>query len=190
MIQKLIIKKSAEIFPNFVSLTIGYETGGDKHGGYTNDPKDAGGETRWGISKRSNPTVDIKNLTYKQATEIYKNKYFTPSIETLAITHPNIAFKVFDMGVLMGPKTAVKVLQRTLNDQSIHSMAVDGQMGVITIGKIISSELLDSDLLRLYITALEKRIFWLVMRKPWNLKFKAGWLNRIHKETNFESKIK
>lgn len=190
MIQKLIIKKSAEIFPNFVSLTIGYETGGDKHGGYTNDPVDPGGETRWGISKKANPSMDIKNLTYKQAAEIYKNKYFSASIETLAITHPNVAFKVFDMGVLMGPKTAVKVLQRHLNDLTHSQLRVDGEMGVMTIGRIVSLEVLDYELLKGYITALEKRIFWLTIRKPWLLKFKVGWLNRIHKETNFESKIK
>jgi lysozyme family protein len=190
MILKLLLKKRIEIFPNFVSLTIGYETGGDKHGGYTNDPVDPGGETRWGISKKSHPTIDIKNLTYKEATEIYKNEYFSASIETLALTHPNTAFKVFDMGVLRGPKTAVKALQRTLNDNNLHPVRIDGEMGVLTIGRIISMDILDSDLLRLYIKRLEKDIFWLTALKPWLMKYKAGWLSRIHKETNFESKIK
>ena len=32
-------------------------------GGYVNDPKDPGGETNFGIAKRSHPDVDIKNLT-------------------------------------------------------------------------------------------------------------------------------
>ena len=31
-------------------------------GGYVNDPNDAGGETKWGISKRSYPYLDIANL--------------------------------------------------------------------------------------------------------------------------------
>jgi hypothetical protein len=31
--------------------------------GYVNDPSDPGGETQWGISKRSYPDVDIKALT-------------------------------------------------------------------------------------------------------------------------------
>ena len=30
-------------------------------GGYVNDPKDPGGETNFGIAKRSHPDVDIKN---------------------------------------------------------------------------------------------------------------------------------
>ena len=34
-------------------------------GGYVNDPKDLGGETNFGITKRFYPDVDIKNLTKK-----------------------------------------------------------------------------------------------------------------------------
>lgn len=45
-------------------------------GGYVNDPDDPGGETKWGISKRSYPGVDIKNLTKDQAKEIYRRDYW------------------------------------------------------------------------------------------------------------------
>ena len=51
-----------------------------KHeGGYVNDPDDAGGETNYGIAKKFNPDVDIKNLTKDGAKEIYYNKYWVPS---------------------------------------------------------------------------------------------------------------
>ena len=40
-------------------------------GGYVNDPLDLGGETKYGISKRSYPHLDIKNLTLDQAKQIY-----------------------------------------------------------------------------------------------------------------------
>ena len=40
-------------------------------GGYVNDPDDPGGETNFGIAKRSHPDVDIKNLTKDGAKEIY-----------------------------------------------------------------------------------------------------------------------
>ena len=41
-------------------------------GGYSNDAKDPGGETNFGISKRAYPQVDIKNLTRDAAKQIYK----------------------------------------------------------------------------------------------------------------------
>jgi len=40
-------------------------------GGYVNDPRDSGGETKFGISKKAYPNLDIKNLTQQQAGEIY-----------------------------------------------------------------------------------------------------------------------
>jgi len=45
-------------------------------GGYDNDPDDPGGETKFGIDKRSHPNVDIKNLTKEAATEIYWHEYW------------------------------------------------------------------------------------------------------------------
>ena len=45
-------------------------------GGYVNDPRDPGGETNWGISKRSYPALDIPSLTREQAKSIYKSDYW------------------------------------------------------------------------------------------------------------------
>tara|TARA_Y100001951_G_C11296045_1_gene275706 strand:+ start:4160 stop:4333 length:174 start_codon:yes stop_codon:yes gene_type:complete len=36
-------------------------------GGYVNDPRDPGGETRFGISKRSYPREDIRGMTRERA---------------------------------------------------------------------------------------------------------------------------
>lgn len=48
-------------------------------GGYVNDPNDPGGETNWGISKRSYPNLDIKNLTWEQAKMLYQQDYWKKS---------------------------------------------------------------------------------------------------------------
>ncbi len=48
-------------------------------GGYSNDSRDAGGETNFGISKRYHADVDIKNLTKDGAKEIYLNEYWLPN---------------------------------------------------------------------------------------------------------------
>lgn len=45
-------------------------------GGYSHDPRDPGGETKYGISKAANPDVDIKNLTVEQAKGIYRKRYW------------------------------------------------------------------------------------------------------------------
>ncbi|MDD5060661.1 MAG: glycosyl hydrolase 108 family protein [Candidatus Marinimicrobia bacterium] len=51
----------------------------DHEGGYSNDPNDPGGETNYGISKRSYPSLDIKKLTREQAIEIYRTDYWQKS---------------------------------------------------------------------------------------------------------------
>lgn len=48
---------------------------------YENDPDDPGGETKFGIDKRSHPKEDIKNLTKVRATEIYWNEWVAAGCE-------------------------------------------------------------------------------------------------------------
>lgn len=47
-------------------------------GGYVNDPKDPGGETKYGLSKRANPDLDIKTLTLGMAQDRYRTRYWNP----------------------------------------------------------------------------------------------------------------
>lgn len=44
--------------------------------GYVNDPHDPGGETKYGISKKSYPKLDIRNLTLGDALDIYYRDYW------------------------------------------------------------------------------------------------------------------
>ena len=44
-------------------------------GGYVNDARDPGMETKYGISKRSYPHVYIKSLTREQANAIYRGDF-------------------------------------------------------------------------------------------------------------------
>ena len=45
-------------------------------GGYIHHPQDPGGETKYGITKRSHPYLDIPSLTKEQALEIYLRDYW------------------------------------------------------------------------------------------------------------------
>ena len=73
-------------------------------GGSVNDPADPGGETNMGISKRSYPHEDIKNLTRDRAIDLYYRDYWVgPGIDS---EPQELRAKIFIMGVLMGPQTA------------------------------------------------------------------------------------
>lgn len=47
-------------------------------GGLVNDPADPGGITKFGISQRAYPTLDIANLTLEDASVIYQRDYWEP----------------------------------------------------------------------------------------------------------------
>jgi len=80
-------------------------------GGYTHDPLDPGGETNFGISKKSYPDLDIKNLTKEQAVEIYKRDYW---LATKCDTLPYpLDIIVFDTAVNMGRSRATILKDQT-----------------------------------------------------------------------------
>jgi lysozyme family protein len=101
-----------------------------KHeGGYINHVDDPGGETNFGITKRSYPDLDIKNLTMNQAKQIYERDYWKAN--KIDKYPPFIRLQMFDMCVNMGAGNAGKVLQRALN-RSGAGLTVDGKVGVKT----------------------------------------------------------
>lgn len=167
-------KATSARFLTFVSQSIAFETGGDKSGGYTNDPKDAGGETKWGISKRAHPQLNIKALTYSQAVDTYKTQYWNDLYDY--ILSDMLAFKLFDLGILVGPKKAIKTLQSCVIESG-YTIAVDGNFGVISLTAInnLKQELLYDS----YIAAIEKYFRRIVFLKPWNKRFLTGWLRRL-----------
>jgi lysozyme family protein len=83
-------------------------------GGYVNDPKDPGGETNFGISKRSHPDLDIKNLTREQAIAIYKSGYWEAS-GSHQLAWP-LCLMHFDSAVNLGVGRAKRLLGQANND--------------------------------------------------------------------------
>lgn len=163
-------------FIEFLKASMWFEVGNHPNGGYTNDPKDSGGETKWGISKKAYPHLDIKNLRYEDAMAIYYNDYYNHILEE--IPDSRLAFKIFDMSILMGRKTAVKVLQNTLNSFVKSHIRVDGQLGYLTLGsiKIVPPEALYER----YTQKLESRLRWITIIRPKNLKYLKGWIRRVN----------
>ena len=138
-------------------------------GGYVNDPKDPGGETNFGIAKRSHPDVDIKNLTKDGAKEIYKEVYWDKNkVESLP---KDLRHIYFDMCVNQGKGRAVKILQQAANAKGA-GLKVDGGLGPKTIGAMKGVEL---QRVRAYRV---KYYADLVTRKPDLEKFYFGWFRR------------
>ena len=109
----------------------------EHEGGYVNDPHDAGGETNFGIAKKFNPDVDIKNLTKEGAKEIYYEKYWKPSKANQV--PDRLKHIYFDMVVNFGQGGAVKVLQRAAVAKG-HNISIDGGIGPATIKAIQNVE--------------------------------------------------
>lgn len=80
-------------------------------GGYVNNPKDKGGETKFGISKKSYPNLDIKNLTEEQAREIYYRNYWLAS-KANKIADLRLALIHFDAAVQSGVSQSLRFLNR------------------------------------------------------------------------------
>lgn len=97
-------------------------------GGYVNNPNDPGGETKYGISKRSYPDVDIANLTVDQAKAIYKRDFWDAG--HMDMLDPDLAFQVFDFAVNSGIQTALRKLQKAAG------VPEDGHIGPITLAAI------------------------------------------------------
>jgi lysozyme family protein len=94
-------------------------------GGYVDDPLDPGGETKFGISKRAYPDLDIKNLTKQEAREIYRRDYWDKvSCDELPA---KLRLIVFDAAVNHGVQWAAR------NLQSLTDVKIDGHVGPVTL---------------------------------------------------------
>jgi lysozyme family protein len=73
---------------------------------------DSGGPTRWGISQRAHPDVDVAHLTRADAEAIYRTSYW--EAVTADLLPGGLALLVFDAAVNMGVRQAIGMLQRIL----------------------------------------------------------------------------
>lgn len=94
-------------FERAVKFTLKWE------GGYVNDPRDPGGETKYGISKRSYPTLDIKSLTLNDAKYIFYQNYWLKAGCDQLFYPMNII--VFDTAVNCGTIRAKEFLEESID---------------------------------------------------------------------------
>lgn len=118
-------------------------------GGYVNNPKDPGGETNMGITKKvavsKGYTGSMKNLLKQFASEVYYEDYIIkPGYEPFIEIQPAIAEELVDTGVNTGPARPSKWLQMSLNslnrDRDYPAILEDGKVGKGTIAAYQSLE--------------------------------------------------
>lgn len=140
-------------------------------GGYVNDPDDPGGETKFGISKRSFPNMDIENMSRDQAIDIY-NRFWWRKYGYENIESADIAAKIFDLAVNMGPGTAHTHLQLAVMSTGGKNLKIDGVMGPRTIEAVNSHPLLELLLATLKLRAVK---YYADLGKD---RFLRGWIYR------------
>ena len=171
-------------FAKALAFAIKWEVGSTANGGYTNDPDDPGGETKYGISKRSYPHLDIAGLTIDQARDIYHYDYWMADGEQNSfcseLSWPLNAVH-FDCVVNVGNRKTAKdgseVMHRRANMILQRALGVDddGYFGPVTLAAIRTIAPLD-----IARRAITVRDLYYSSLGPWSLKFQAGW----HRRTN------
>lgn len=134
-------------------------------GGYVNNPKDPGGETNFGIAKRSYPSVNIKSLTRDDAVAIYRRDFWN------AISGDKLprqfAFQALDAAVNHGISNAIRWTQRAAG------VADDGVFGPVTLAAIKAADPAD-----LVLNFLAVRLDFYTRLARWDT-FGAGWVRRV-----------
>lgn len=139
-------------------------------GGYVCDPRDPGGETKYGISKRSYPSLDIKSLSREMAKAIYLKDFWLPLGDN---AHPAIKFQAFDFAVNAGIQTALRKLQQAIG------VADDGNFGPISRSAL--NAMPASAVLFLYNA---KRIEFYASLSTFST-FGKGWVRRVAKNLQY-----
>lgn len=134
---------------------------------------DPGGETHWGISKRSYPNVDIKNLSREQAIEIYKRDFWD------RVDGDNLpqqfAYHALDAAINSGIERAVQWMQRAAG------VADDGHYGPITKAAVKRAD--PADLVLLFNA---ERLEFMTKLSNWPTNSR-GWARRIAQNLRYGS---
>jgi lysozyme family protein len=154
-------------FEKYIDLVLKHE------GGYTNDSDDLGGETKWGISKRAYPSLDIKHLSKDKAKEIYRRDYWEKN--RCHLLPEGVDYIHFDTAINMGSGRASKLLQEAAG------VTVDGIVGPMTIAAAQNINPERYLLLRL------NYYCQIVRGRNSQAKYIGGWSNRVMDILNYLS---
>lgn len=135
-------------------------------GGLVSNPKDPGGLTKYGVSQRQYPNLDIANLTLDEAKALYYRDYWQRAqCDRLP---PDLVLDLFDAAVNSGIGQAIRWLQRSVG------VADDGVMGPLTLAAI--QRLDDTSAIRARFNG--HRLEFMTRLSTWDA-FGKGWSRRV-----------
>lgn len=134
-------------------------------GGYVNHPDDPGGETKFGITKRTYPMLDIKGLTREDAIALYERDFWR-RVQGDKLPRP-FAFQALDAAVNHGIGNSVRWMQRAAG------VADDGHIGPLTLAAVARAE--PSDLV---LNFNAERLEFYAKLGTFRT-FGPGWVNRV-----------
>lgn len=143
--------------------------------GYVNDPVDPGGETKYGVAKNANPSIDVTNLDWEGAQAIYYEKYWL--VGKCDKLNNRVAILHFDGCINHGCGREAKFLQRAVGV---------GDDGAIGPGTLAAVEAMDPiDVCNKVCDQRAKFYNDIVAAKPSQVKYLKGWLRRIEEMRAF-----
>ena len=150
-----------QTFPDCIAHVLAAE------GGLVNNPQDPGGVTKFGISQRSYPALDIRALSLDDAKTIYQRDYWD-KIQGEALP-AGLDLLLLDHAVNAGPARAVRLLQHLVG------VPEDGLMGPVTLAGVASAD--PQDLIARFSVL---RLDFYRDLPTWR-HFGAGWSRRVHR---------
>ena len=162
-----------------------------REGGFSDNPKDKGGPTRWGITeavaRQYGYTGDMRTLPREVAKAIYLELYYVgPKFDQVHQLSPRIAEELTDTGVNMGQAVAAKFLQQALNvfnreGKVYPDIVVDGLLGIRSLAALRSYlEHRGAEGEEVMLKALNclqgERYIGLAEGRPANEEFVYGWI--------------
>lgn len=136
-------------------------------GGYSNNPKDPGGETMWGVTARVarayGYTGPMRTLPKETAKAIAKKLYWDPL--RLDSFDPRVAFQIFDANYNGG--------HPVIWMQGASGAAADGLIGPATVAAVQAT-----DPLKFMMRWNALRLTYFTSLSTWGT-FGKGWANRI-----------
>lgn len=152
-------------------------------GEVTDDPRDSGGRTRYGIAEKFHPELTYTGYfdgmdaadALKVADTFYDKEYAAP-LRLAAIENQQIANAILSFAVNEGSSSSIRVLQQAVKTID-PSVVVDGKFGPGTLAAVNAAG--PSTLLTLLAEFQRQHYNAIVAANPQDQAFIKGWFNRI-----------